>query len=69
MTQELKDQQLKLRYASILHLSESEAIQQLEESSPPKPRHAKITYHEGVVSRNLEIFQKYIDQRHQSLSL
>jgi hypothetical protein len=64
-----QEPQLKLHYANTSYLSKSEAIQQLEDNSPPKPRHAKITYYEGIVSRNIEIFQKYIDQRHQNLSL
>ncbi len=69
--QELKDLQLKLRYANISYLPKSETIQQLEKSSPPKPRHAKITYPEGPVSSNVKIFQKYIDQslKQQNLSL
>lgn len=66
--QELKDQQFKLRYASILHLPESETTSKLKDSWP-KSRHAKITYPEGTVSRNVKIFQKYIDQRYQNISL
>ncbi|KAG6559783.1 hypothetical protein RHABOEDO_000868 [Candidatus Rhabdochlamydia oedothoracis] len=51
--------QLKLCYANISYLPKSETIQKLEENSPPKPCHAKITYHGGKYTKT---FQEHINQ-------
>jgi len=53
--------QFKLCHAKILDLPRSETAQK-----NPKPCYAKITCHGGVVSCNVKIFQRYINQRYQN---
>lgn len=68
ITQDLKDLQTTLRYASTLRLPESETTFEIEN---PKRCYAKLTSDEGIVSKHTKTFQNYINQslKHQNLSL
>lgn len=48
-----KDSQHQLKYATISFLPKNETTQELK---------SRCSHHEGIVSRNVKIFQKYINQ-------